>query len=131
MQCPGPPCDKGPYCWCDPVGKKHYLLRPYHLKSLIRFVEQGGILESHNDMPEEIRQQLYTKEQHSLDAKRWKASISLVNLPPIHITNTIPTSSCQNCQQILLSIPEIPPPNFHLSILGFCNKAVEEYCAWH
>jgi hypothetical protein len=24
MRCPGPPCHLGPYCWCDPVGKKHY-----------------------------------------------------------------------------------------------------------
>lgn len=27
MQCPGPPCNKGPYCWRDPIGKKHYKLR--------------------------------------------------------------------------------------------------------
>jgi hypothetical protein len=131
MQCPGPPCDKGPHCWCDPIGKKHYSLRPRHLKSLIRFVEQGGILETHCDVPEEIRQQLYAEEQHSLDAKRQKASTSVANLPPIHITNTMPTSSCQNCQQRLSSVPEMPPPHSLLSIPGFRDKAVEEYCAWH
>jgi hypothetical protein len=131
MRCPGPPCDKGPHCWCDPVGKKHYPLRPRHLKSLIRFVEQGGILETHCDVPEEIRQQLYAEEQYSLEAKRQKASTSVANLPPIHITNTMPASSCQNCQQRRSSVPEIPLPNSRLSIPGFRDKAVEEYCAWH
>jgi len=82
-------------------------------------------------VPEEIRQQLYAEEQHSLDAKRQRASTSVLNIPPIHITDTIPTCSCRNCQQMLSSVPEIPPPNSRLSIPGFRDKAVEEYCAWH
>jgi hypothetical protein len=130
MQYPGAPCDKGPHCWSDPVGKKHYPLRPRHLKSLIRFVEEGGILETHCDVPEEIRQQLYAEEQHSLDAKRQKPSTSVATLPPIHITNTMPTSSCQNCQSRAVSVPE-QPSTPRLSIPGFRDKAVEEYCAWH
>ncbi|KAM0130857.1 hypothetical protein ACHAO1_007638 [Botrytis cinerea] len=88
------------------------------------------MLESHSDVQEEIRQQLYAEEQHSLDAKRQKASTSLVNIPPVHIKNTMPASSCQNCQQMLSSVPEIPP-NSRLSIPGFRDKAVEEYCASH
>ncbi|MCJ1284329.1 hypothetical protein MMC26_003660 [Xylographa opegraphella] len=132
MRCPGSPCDKGPHCWCDPVGKKHYPLRPRHLKSFIRFVEQGGLLESHSDVPDYIRQQLYAEEQHSLAAKRQKnAGTSVANLPPIHITNTMPTSSCQSCQRKLSSDFEMPPRNSSLSIPGFRDKAVEEYCAWH
>ncbi|KDB25300.1 hypothetical protein H109_02863 [Trichophyton interdigitale MR816] len=47
IRCPGPPCD-GRYCWQDPVGKKHYKLRTYYLKQLIKHVEQGGILETHD-----------------------------------------------------------------------------------
>jgi hypothetical protein len=52
------------------------------LEGLMRFVEQGGILEGHRYMPEEIRQQLYAEEQHSLDAKGQKASTSVPNLSP-------------------------------------------------
>lgn len=124
MRCSGPPYDKGPHCWYDPVGKKHYPLRPRHFKSLIRFVEQGGILETHRDVPEEIRQQLYAEEQFSLNTKRQKASTSVANLPPIHITNTMLTSSCQNCQQRPSSVLETPPPNSRLSIPGFRDRAV-------
>jgi hypothetical protein len=38
MRCPGPPCDLGPYCWCDPDGKKHYKHNTHHLRSLIRYL---------------------------------------------------------------------------------------------
>lgn len=55
MRCPGPPCNLGPYCWPDPIGKKHYKLRTHHFKSLIRHVEQGHKLEIPDDVPEEIR----------------------------------------------------------------------------
>jgi hypothetical protein len=63
MRCPGAPCHLGPHCWRDPDGKKHYKLKTHHLKSLIRHVEQGNELHTHNDIPENIRQQLYTEEQ--------------------------------------------------------------------
>jgi hypothetical protein len=38
MRCSGRPCQnsKG-YCRQDPVGKKHYRLRTYHLKGLVKF----------------------------------------------------------------------------------------------
>lgn len=55
MRCPGPPCQhEGQYCWQDPVEKKHYKLRTHHLKSLVKFVERGGIIESHDDVPEDF-----------------------------------------------------------------------------
>ena len=38
MRCPGPSCNKGPYCWRDPRGKKHYKLNTRHLKSFIMYV---------------------------------------------------------------------------------------------
>jgi len=46
IRCPRPPCNLGPYCWRDNVGKKHYKLKTHHLKSLIRHVEEGGVLET-------------------------------------------------------------------------------------
>lgn len=63
MRCPGPPCHLGPHCWIDYAGKKHYKLRTHHLESLIKHVQQGGDLETHDDVPEEIREQLYAEVQ--------------------------------------------------------------------
>jgi hypothetical protein len=45
------------------VGKKHYQLKTYHLKRLITFVEKGGVLDSHKDIPETVREELYIEEQ--------------------------------------------------------------------
>ena len=67
MRCPGPPCNKGPHCWHDPVGKKHYPLNTQYLKSLIMYVQDGHTLQTHDDVPKEIREQLYAEEQQSRD----------------------------------------------------------------
>jgi hypothetical protein len=67
MRCPGPPCNLGPYCWRDSVGKKHYKLKTHHLKSLIKHVEQGGTLETHDDVLDDIREQLYAEEQQDVE----------------------------------------------------------------
>jgi hypothetical protein len=42
MRYPGPPCrHEGQYCWLDPAAKKHYKLRTHHMRTLIKYVEQG------------------------------------------------------------------------------------------
>lgn len=55
MRCPGPPCSLGLHCWRDPFGKKHYRLRTYHLKTLIELVQNGYVLNSYDDVPEDVR----------------------------------------------------------------------------
>ena len=67
MRCPGPPCDKGPYCFRDLFRKKHYSLRTHHLRALVNFVEQGNVLQSQGDVPEFIREQLVAKEHQRLE----------------------------------------------------------------
>jgi hypothetical protein len=92
MRCPGPPCNLGPYCWRDPVGKKHYKMMTHQLKGLVRHVGQGGQLQNHDDVPEDIRQQLYAEEQHQLERHRKSSKTTVQNIPPITITNVLPTS---------------------------------------
>ncbi|PMD50340.1 uncharacterized protein K444DRAFT_575819, partial [Hyaloscypha bicolor E] len=67
IRCPGPPCKKGHYCWVDPISKKHYPLNTRQLKSLIIYVQESHILETHDDIPENVREELYTEEQKSLE----------------------------------------------------------------
>jgi hypothetical protein len=64
MRCPGPPCHhEGQYCWQDPVSKKHYRLRTHHMRSLVKYVEsKKGVIETHDDIPENIRDQLRAEE---------------------------------------------------------------------
>ncbi|EPS32153.1 hypothetical protein PDE_07113 [Penicillium oxalicum 114-2] len=57
MRCPGPPCrHEGQYCWQDPEGKRHHRLQTHHLKALIKYVEQGGVLKTHADVPDSVRE---------------------------------------------------------------------------
>jgi hypothetical protein len=69
MRCPGPPCRLGPHCWQDPEGKKHYKLKTHHLRSLVKYMKKGNILDAHTDMPNIIREQLYAEEQQYLERK--------------------------------------------------------------
>jgi hypothetical protein len=99
MRCPGPPCNRGPHCWRDPLGKKHYKLQTHHLKALIQLVEEGHVLHTHDDVPEDIREQLYAEEDQRRDrqaAGRSGGSMSRASLPPITITNVLPPHSGQS-----------------------------------
>jgi hypothetical protein len=124
MRCPGPPCDLGPHCWRDPLGKKHYKLRTHQLKALIRHVEQGRELRSHADVPEDVRQQLYAEEQQSTERHRRVSHNASAGQAPIHITNVLPGPS----QSTPTTVEVQAKPR--LNVPGFLDAAVEEYSNW-
>jgi hypothetical protein len=72
MRCPGPPSNLGSYCWINPEGKKLYKLKTHHFRDLIKHVEKGRTLQTHDDVPNDIRQQLYNEEQQRRDRKSGK-----------------------------------------------------------
>jgi hypothetical protein len=129
--CPGPLCHLGPYCWCDPVGKKHYKLLTCHLKSFIKYIDQGHTLQSYNDVPEDICEQLYREEQQSLERHKKSASTSTASLPPINIiVHQIPSLGSLPAETPALDMPSISIPIHCLDIPGFRDKVVEDYCSW-
>jgi hypothetical protein len=70
------------------MGEKHYPLKSHHIKRLISHVEKGGILESHKDVPEAVRDELYRKEQDKLRRDKRKGGHVYgagLPYPPIHI----------------------------------------------
>jgi hypothetical protein len=134
MRCPGPPCNRGPHCWRDPFGKKHYKLQTHHLKALIQLVEEGHVLHTHNDVPENIREQLYAEEDQRRDRQAAGGSVSRANLPPITITNVLPPHSGQSPP--IMSTPSVPssmeraPRPRSLDIPGPRDLAVAAYSRW-
>jgi hypothetical protein len=103
IRCPGPPCDKGPYCFRNPFGKKHYPLRTHHLRALVNFVEQGNVLQSQDDVPEVIREQLVAEEHQRLERQlHAQLSSAPTPFPPITIQNVLPSShsSSSTCDGI-------------------------------
>lgn len=136
MRCPGPPCrHEGQYCWQDPEGKKHYRLRTQHLKDLIRYVEEGALLDTHDDVPDTFRQQLYEEEDQRLEKKKSSNNSSNHSTcPPININNNIlPAGSSQiplstlPVHEAVLAKPDSVEP---ITIHGFLDVAVNEYTEW-
>lgn len=136
LRCLNPPCDRGPYCWQDPNSKKHYKLIGHYLRSLVKSVQQGCKLERHNDVPQDIRTQLYTEEQQHLQRKRKRQnSSSYPSGHPIVINNYIPTAPSQ-----ALTNPNISGSHSvtctssrpaSLNIPGYREDAVNAYCEWY
>jgi hypothetical protein len=136
MRCTGPSCNKGPHCWCDPVGKMHYKLYTHYMQSLVIHVQNGNTLQTYKDVPWDIRWQLYDEEAQSLERHKKPSTTFVASLPSINIV--LPTSSYQTSHLVSSSV-ETPAPGVpskfiaikRLNIPGSRDKAVEEYCAWH
>ncbi|EED11616.1 conserved hypothetical protein [Talaromyces stipitatus ATCC 10500] len=124
MKCPGPPCKNSEgYCWQDPVGKKHYRLNTHHLTHLVDMVKKKRLfLETHDDVPEMIREQLYAEERLSLERKKRPKGNSLIEAPylPINI-NVLSTPSPQPS---IVATPAGSPPSVlhtHSKSPSACN----------
>lgn len=138
MRCAGPPCQNSEgYCWQDPVGKKHYKLRTHHLKTLVKFVKEGNDLETHDNIPDVIQEQLYMKEQQWAERQRKTRQLkSEPTCPPINI-HFLPTQppqlSMTETPGGTPSSPSRPNPSFIDPII-FPNlsldRAVREYSSW-
>ncbi|KUM57422.1 hypothetical protein ACN42_g9767 [Penicillium freii] len=133
MRCDSSTCQHGPHGWVDPMGKKHYPLKSHHIKRLISHVEKGGVLESHKDVPEAVRDELYREEQDRLERDRRKGGhVTGAGLPypPINIH----LSSSQSAPHGLeISDPKaannLQLPS-SLDIPGMRDVVVKEYSEW-
>lgn len=130
---PWSPCDLGPYCWHDPVSKKRYKLRTSYLKALINWVEQGNSVQSHNNVPKRIREQLVLEERQRLERQPNVPANAPTPLPPITITNVLPSSQQPS---IAGSVEPSTRPvagccNFGpLDIPGYSDIAIQLYSEW-
>lgn len=137
MKCSAPSCQLGPYCWLDPMGKKHYQLRTQHLRKLVTYAEKGGVLETHRDVPETIREDIYLEEQQRLERHKRKGGNSTETgapYPPINI-NVLPLQS--HSSEWDVSTAKAPTKSTiikdtsPLRIPGPRDIAVKEYGEWH
>lgn len=134
MRCPGSPCNLGPHCWRDPFDKKHYKLRTHHLKALVELVQEGRVLDTHDDVPEDIREQLYAEVHERRDRQSTGTNMATPSLPPITITNVLPSQSHES--SFARSTGSTPVPREQL-LGGICldipgprDLAVTAYSEW-
>ena len=135
MKCPAPSCHLGPYCWLDPMGKKHYQLRTQHLRHLVTYAEKGGVLETHKDVPDVVREELYMEKQQRTErqkCKRGNVTEAGASCPPININ----VLSSQSPPGLDTAAPKTgvdsasPKDVSPLKIRGFRDVAVKEYGEW-
>lgn len=132
MKCDSAACHLGPYCWLDPRGKKHYRLRTQTLRRLVTYAEKGGVLETHKDVPDEIRDELYMEDQQKQEKEKRKGCNVFSGetpYPPINI-NVHPSHS----PGLTTTAPAVDSAVLKgvvsLKIPGFKDVAVKEYGEW-
>lgn len=137
MRCPES-CDLGPHCWRDPVGKRHYKLYPHHLRSLIDFVREGAKLECQDDVPKDVRLQLYAEAQQKRDRGSTKGSKASAAMTPITINNHFPDpaqhGSVPSAHSELRHVANVPSGDLvaeSLDIPSPLDRAVRDYSDWH
>ena len=119
------------WCWQDPKGRKHYGLRKPHLVKLTAYVDSGGKLDSHNDVPEDIQQALYVEAQQKLErgSNKTNNQIALGAPYPININLLAPQGTHEPAMSI--SPPRPVSSNKRIKISGPRDDAVKAYCKWH
>ncbi|KAL3442695.1 hypothetical protein BJX65DRAFT_321198 [Aspergillus insuetus] len=93
MQCNVRSCRlNSDWCWEDPKDSKHYKLREPHIDRLVDYVEKGGKLESHGDVPRDIRRDLILESQTGRKSKKDNA---LASGSPYHLVsiNVLPAQA--------------------------------------
>jgi hypothetical protein len=115
-------------------GKRHYKLRTHHLKALVDLVQHGHVLKSHNDVPEEIREQLYAEEHQQREQQSATTSAPIPNLPPISITNVLPSqpheSPMARVEDNIVTALKQRSQSLDLEIPGPRDAAVIAYSEW-
>lgn len=129
MKCDSAACHLGPYCWLDPKGKKHYRLRTQTLRRLVTYAEKGGVLETHKDVPDEIRDELFMEDQQREEKDKRKGGNILgsqMSHSPINI-NVHPPGVATTALAVEAAGPN---PVSSLKIPGLKDVAVKEYGEW-
>lgn len=131
MRCPGPPCDQGPYCWRDFAGKKHYKVLTHQMKHLVEYKQEGNKLDTHDDVPESVREELYAVEQQRLERRQRSSKATAEGTPTINITNVLPDqTSTAGISQLTDALACDAGRRKRLKISGKRDVAVREYTNW-
>ncbi|KAH8435047.1 uncharacterized protein LDX57_012676 [Aspergillus melleus] len=129
MRCQVRSCPlKSDWCWEDPQDKKHYKLRGPHLERLIDYVDGGGSLESHEDVPDDVRRDVVLESQIGRKSKKVdNLPTTGAPYPPININLMSAETACAST--ITPSPPRFPP-NGCPHIPRPREQAVRDYCKW-
>ncbi|KAL6229324.1 hypothetical protein BDW75DRAFT_103988 [Aspergillus navahoensis] len=110
----------------DPKDSKHYKLREPHIDRLVDYVEKGGKLESHGDVPRDIRRDLILESQTGKKSKKDSSFASGSSYHPL--SNNVLPAQALTASMISPSPPRSSSPR--VVIQGNQVAAVKDYCKW-
>jgi hypothetical protein len=97
-------------------------------------MQSGRVLQSHENVPGLIREQIYRADRQRLDRpRRHNGSTPETSCPPINITNVLPTQTPLAARSSTPPAPENTTPSIGLSDLqipGLLDDAVRENSIW-
>ncbi|EMR89256.1 hypothetical protein BcDW1_2127 [Botrytis cinerea BcDW1] len=108
-------------------------------RQLIKWAElfcAGHELQKHEDVPEDIREQLYAEEQQWLERRQRTSNTSTASFPPINIANVLPPHAYQMpletspARTLPSNLPPTLVPVTRLDISGPRDLAVKNYIHW-
>lgn len=99
------------------------------MESLVEYIEASKTVQTHEDIPTHIRQELYVAARQASETHK----ITTGAAHPVTV-NVLPASTCQNCSASAADV-ESKKHFKHVSITpldipGFLDEHVVEYCAW-
>lgn len=108
FECPGSGCDIGPYCWLNEATGVRYPVSTNTLLRLVEYVEKGGTIREHRDVPKHLQNEIMGPSKKRKQAEG----------PQISVTNVMPGA-------------EAAPPAKKLRIAGPRDKAIDRYRDLH
>lgn len=130
MRCDVRSCPlKSNWCWEDPKDHKHYKPRSPHLERLIDYVDNGGSLEGHDDVPKDIRRDLVLESQTGRNSKKADNTPTAGGRYPLISINVLPAQTAR-ASMVAGSPPRSSSPNDHPVLPRPRGAAVKEYCKW-
>jgi hypothetical protein len=126
MRCRVSSCPLGSdWCWVNPRDKRHDKLTGRFLTRLTEYVEDGGKLDGHDDVPDDIQKDLIAQSQGRTASKKSQG----VEMPyhPINI-NVLPPQPGARESSGGATPPQHPATINHSVIPG--PGAVRDYCKW-
>lgn len=97
---------------------------------LTRYVQQGGVIETHDDVPDSLREQLYAEKRLERRKKSSDSSTCGSTCHPVHfhLPSQAPTPTPTAAAECTSLAPTQTDP---IGISGLLDIAVEEYATWH
>jgi hypothetical protein len=113
---------------------RSYKLMGHHLRALVKFVQRGCKLETHGDVPQDIRTELYAEDQQHLNSKREQrdsdsspsghSPMIMNTYVPVHPSQALKDGAKRSTYDLTDSSSRPP----RLSIPGMRDDTVEAYC---